>query len=151
LSTARTGHRKVERESLEREHITQLAGGASFSDISDIERRVGNIIAKWIEHLDYKIEPSDLRDLEHSLMHELGLEHGELWRVDLDVSSSRYVPFGYGSMEINFVHRGKLVSCHVELDVEYAWTRLSQFGADAKVYIVPESVRNLNVKCSVVR
>jgi hypothetical protein len=54
-------------------------------------------------------------------------------------------------MEINFVHEGRLVSCHVRLDVEHAWARLSRFGADAEVYIVPESLRNLDVKCSVVR
>jgi hypothetical protein len=120
-------------------------------DIGDIERRLRDAIARWIERLDYKIKPSDFRDLEHSLMRELGLEHEQVWRVDLYVPSSRHVQFGYGSMEINFVHEGKLVSCHVKLDMEHAWARLSQFGTDAEVYIVPESVRNLNVKCSVVR
>jgi hypothetical protein len=120
-------------------------------DIGDVERRLRDVIAKWIERSGYKIRPRDLYDLENSIVREFGLEGGEMWRVDLSVHSGRRVPFGFGSMEINFVHEGRLVSCYVKLDVENAWARLSPFGADAEVHIAPESVRNLNVKCSVVR
>jgi hypothetical protein len=120
-------------------------------DIGDIERRIRDVVARWIERSNYKIKPGDLRDLEDSLARELGLGREQVWRVDLYVPSSRHAPFGYGSMEINFVRDGRLVSCHVRLDVEHAWARLSSLGADAEVYIAPESARNLNVKCSVVR
>ena len=119
--------------------------------ISEIEKRVRDIIIDWAELHDYKVRPESLESFEYSLKRALGLEDRHIVRADLSVPTSGRTPTGFGMMHISFVYRGKLVSCYAKLGVEYMHTKLTRYGANVEVHMIPvreKFVRSLEVSCA---
>jgi len=119
--------------------------------ISEIEKRVRDLIIDWVELHNYKVRPESLETFEYSLKHVFGLEDRYIVRADLSLSASGHIPTDFGMMRISFVYRGKLISCYAKLGVEYMHTKLSRSGADVEVHMTPireKFVRTLEVHCA---
>jgi len=119
--------------------------------VSEIEKRVRDLVIDWVELHEYKVRPEHLEGFEQSLKRAFGLEDRHIWRVDISVPASRHTPIGFGAMQLSFVYGGKLISCYVKLGVEYMHTELTRYGANVEVHMIPireKFAKALEVHCA---
>jgi hypothetical protein len=119
--------------------------------ISEIEKRVRDLVIDWAELHEYKVKPEHLEGFEQSLKRAFGLEDRHIWRADISVPASRHTPIDFGAMHVSFVYGGKLISCYVKLGVEYMHTELTRYGANVEVHMIPireKFAKALEVHCA---